>query len=638
MSNTGYAIPTILREYFADSGLPTGNIKFNNPSDPDYVAPVLNTTICPTSTPIPTPLISCGQGVVNGIYGSVMTHEAPRSGTYVLFYNAQTMSNSWRVYYLNGASQIDILTTDSLVGSGTISFDYTEPQWLIGGNRLYIEVIGGVTDNSWSYQLTCPSIVAPTITPSPTDIPTIYPQQVCYQIDATILTGVSGTFEILDGIITNNAPTYYRIIGADIVVSYLTKQTGNTWLFQNYIYATGETISFDTTLGTGAYNGLLGLTANSGVVTEGACTSLPLNICYQSTLNVAYQGTFVQNLSVVTNDLPVYERVISPTLTVRIEKTLVNNWNVVLYDSVAVTSTIIDSTLGGTEHSGLLGLTNDNGTVTESVCSPETILYNNGTNYYELAKIGNQYEFHNTGYDLIISDNAGVWEVTENTILIDTASQLLGLTNQNKLLIDVPLTSLKTWLLTGTQTLTTNSPTLVGDFTISTRIRAVVPTDIATFLSSPDDSFKLTLETVSGTPTKICVWLNGVRYNTPAAYTDLDDGTVRNVVVQRAANVLSIWWAGIPVFSGTCDTTDIPANLLLKNTQVCQGLKIENQAMFTTNVTITDITRPVFDTKSPETVFLTTAVETNTSTVFTVIGTAQVNNVTDFTTLYQFAQ
>lgn len=47
--NTGYKIYTILVQYNARTGEPTGVVKPNIPSDPDYVAPVLDLTSCPAS-------------------------------------------------------------------------------------------------------------------------------------------------------------------------------------------------------------------------------------------------------------------------------------------------------------------------------------------------------------------------------------------------------------------------------------------------------------------------------------------------------------------------------------------------------------------------------------------------------------
>ena len=50
MANTGYQAYTTLEQYYVLTGLPTGVTKPNVPSDPDYVAPVLNLIDCPLPT------------------------------------------------------------------------------------------------------------------------------------------------------------------------------------------------------------------------------------------------------------------------------------------------------------------------------------------------------------------------------------------------------------------------------------------------------------------------------------------------------------------------------------------------------------------------------------------------------------
>jgi hypothetical protein len=45
--NTGYKGWTELEEYYLDDNTPTGNTKPNVDTDPDYVAPVYDTTACP---------------------------------------------------------------------------------------------------------------------------------------------------------------------------------------------------------------------------------------------------------------------------------------------------------------------------------------------------------------------------------------------------------------------------------------------------------------------------------------------------------------------------------------------------------------------------------------------------------------
>lgn len=45
--NTGYKAWFELEEYYLDDGTATGNTKPNDPADPDYVAPIYDTSACP---------------------------------------------------------------------------------------------------------------------------------------------------------------------------------------------------------------------------------------------------------------------------------------------------------------------------------------------------------------------------------------------------------------------------------------------------------------------------------------------------------------------------------------------------------------------------------------------------------------
>lgn len=51
MANTGYVIYQNLEEYNVDTNVATGNVKPNDPSDPDYVAPVEDLQACPVEEP-----------------------------------------------------------------------------------------------------------------------------------------------------------------------------------------------------------------------------------------------------------------------------------------------------------------------------------------------------------------------------------------------------------------------------------------------------------------------------------------------------------------------------------------------------------------------------------------------------------
>lgn len=49
--NSGMAAYAYLEEYVVESDLPTGKVKENKITDPDYIAPTSNTSMCPTSSP-----------------------------------------------------------------------------------------------------------------------------------------------------------------------------------------------------------------------------------------------------------------------------------------------------------------------------------------------------------------------------------------------------------------------------------------------------------------------------------------------------------------------------------------------------------------------------------------------------------
>lgn len=60
MSNTGFKAYTDLEQYYLDNGVATGVTKPNSPSDPDYIAPVLDLVFCPlpSASPSVTPTVS----------------------------------------------------------------------------------------------------------------------------------------------------------------------------------------------------------------------------------------------------------------------------------------------------------------------------------------------------------------------------------------------------------------------------------------------------------------------------------------------------------------------------------------------------------------------------------------------------
>jgi hypothetical protein len=60
MSNTGFKAYTDLEQYYINSGIATGTTKINSISDPDYVAPVYDTTYCPlpSASPSATPSVT----------------------------------------------------------------------------------------------------------------------------------------------------------------------------------------------------------------------------------------------------------------------------------------------------------------------------------------------------------------------------------------------------------------------------------------------------------------------------------------------------------------------------------------------------------------------------------------------------
>lgn len=65
MSNTGFKAYTDLEQYYLDNGNATGVTKPNSPSDPDYIAPVLDLVFCPL--PSASPSISTSVSVTPSI-------------------------------------------------------------------------------------------------------------------------------------------------------------------------------------------------------------------------------------------------------------------------------------------------------------------------------------------------------------------------------------------------------------------------------------------------------------------------------------------------------------------------------------------------------------------------------------------
>lgn len=70
--NTGYVHVVNLEEYYLATGLPTGEIKNNVPSDPDYIPDYIDTNLCAVAQPEPT--VTYELSVANHSDGVVNVH------------------------------------------------------------------------------------------------------------------------------------------------------------------------------------------------------------------------------------------------------------------------------------------------------------------------------------------------------------------------------------------------------------------------------------------------------------------------------------------------------------------------------------------------------------------------------------
>lgn len=131
IANDGYKIYTQLIEYSTLTGLPTGRVKPNVPSDPNYLAPVLDASSCPIG-PIPSNqniqvIIPFGYVVEVKIFYGAATLTRTTSGVWVVpsrtydnvIFSVTNMGGSdsytMRVVYNGGVDVVEV--SSNVIGS-----------------------------------------------------------------------------------------------------------------------------------------------------------------------------------------------------------------------------------------------------------------------------------------------------------------------------------------------------------------------------------------------------------------------------------------------------------------------------------------------------------------------------------------
>jgi len=144
MSNTGYKAYTDLEQYYINSGIATGVTKTNSTSDPDYVAPVYDTTYCPlpsatpSVTPSVTPTISVTPTVTPSVTPSISSSPLTTPS------NSVTPSISVTPSVTPTISKTPSITpTPSITSSVPTTYNYYEADRYecFSGNCSYIETI-----------------------------------------------------------------------------------------------------------------------------------------------------------------------------------------------------------------------------------------------------------------------------------------------------------------------------------------------------------------------------------------------------------------------------------------------------------------------------------------------------------------
>jgi hypothetical protein len=153
MANTGRKVYQFLKEVNVATGVPTGTVKANTFGDPDYVAPVVDYTLCPITAweatgPFCVQEKQCGVGYALSPDGSVcqqiQTQAAtPPSGSGgTPGVAAKQNNNQWN----NGGARI-YAPGYALDGSGTVSTSLLIPHFWVNGNYAWDSAGRNTTDS-----------------------------------------------------------------------------------------------------------------------------------------------------------------------------------------------------------------------------------------------------------------------------------------------------------------------------------------------------------------------------------------------------------------------------------------------------------------------------------------------------------
>ncbi|SHH27379.1 DUF5977 domain-containing protein [Flavobacterium defluvii] len=162
MANTGYKSFTLLERYYKDDGTSTGETKPNVVTDPDYIAPILDTTSCPSDAryynnqqtkTVPKNNCSAGEAgtevtltaYTNQFVSEISVTDANNQAIAWLEENAQVYANNLGTCVINIPAIASSLSEDGM----TINLSWSVPHNNIGitGYQLYRKVGSGGT---WS--------------------------------------------------------------------------------------------------------------------------------------------------------------------------------------------------------------------------------------------------------------------------------------------------------------------------------------------------------------------------------------------------------------------------------------------------------------------------------------------------------
>lgn len=162
MANTGYKSFTLLERYYKDDGTSTGDIKPNVTTDPDYIAPILDTISCPPDTryynteqtkTVTKNNCSAGEAgteitltaYANQFVSNISVIDANNQAIALLEENVQIYANNLGTCVINIPAITSSLSSDGM----TIDLSWSVPHNNIGitGYQLYRKVDSGGT---WS--------------------------------------------------------------------------------------------------------------------------------------------------------------------------------------------------------------------------------------------------------------------------------------------------------------------------------------------------------------------------------------------------------------------------------------------------------------------------------------------------------